>query len=572
MMTPWDLFDLESAVDARSIKRRYAELLKQYRPDDDPLAFQRLRDAYEYALEWVGRDQGEVTSAPVLKQTADTALADYPPSILAGEHTESQCSSKEVQVRTLPDTCASLDGALVQAREAQMEDVLQLELLRRCQLPGERALEILQWAIKQLNWLTPWQASYLPLAAMTQLSQRLFDHELAQLWEILPGADETVFFERIQALAGQKWMQPLELNTQLQQALVSLLESYRSGSTDLLEQLSKLFGWNESDGYLPCDAGRWERLGKHLAYTGTWRTLQKQLSLAKPQQPKEKACWFLLQPMSDGERRRIADRFELADWAACDYLAREIEQHQPYIPERAGVSYFACWRQWRPQEWGGWATLYAFLIVFLVLSVDQVLRKQSVVERNLIHDLLLASVASILMMLVLHYFGRGWSGLARALARLDIWISRFLVPPSLLRQGSGLLMIRHVLPALAFAIVVGSWARHLPPVLSFAQGAAIFAVSLYFLARVTQGASPYAWLALIRRSLPSMDLYKPILFWVLTIVGVVLLSRLIGPDATQSRSLRSEPFNICARPSNAQQVMDCERAAQMVREALQSRH
>ena len=53
MMTPWDLFDLESAVDARSIKRRYAELLKQYRPDDDPLAFQRLRDAYEYALEWV---------------------------------------------------------------------------------------------------------------------------------------------------------------------------------------------------------------------------------------------------------------------------------------------------------------------------------------------------------------------------------------------------------------------------------------------------------------------------------------------------------------------------------------
>jgi hypothetical protein len=61
MMTPWELFDLESAVDARGIKRRYAQLLKQYRPDDDPLAFQRLRDAYEYALEWVGRDQGEGT-------------------------------------------------------------------------------------------------------------------------------------------------------------------------------------------------------------------------------------------------------------------------------------------------------------------------------------------------------------------------------------------------------------------------------------------------------------------------------------------------------------------------------
>ena len=101
----------------------------------------------------------------------------------------------------------------MQAREAQMEEVLQLELLRRCQLPGERALEVLQWAIKQLSWLTPWQANYLPLAVMTQLSERLFDHELTQLWEILPSASETMFFERIQALASQKWMQPLELNT-----------------------------------------------------------------------------------------------------------------------------------------------------------------------------------------------------------------------------------------------------------------------------------------------------------------------------------------------------------------------
>lgn len=571
-MTPWELFDLESAVDARSIKRRYAQLLKQYRPDDDPVAFQRLRDAYEYALEWVGRDQGEVTPEQAVERGTATAVEDHLPLMRASEHMEPQCSTDEMQVRALLDTCASLDDALVQARDSQTEEVLQLELLRRCQLPGERALEVLQWAIKQLSWLTPWQANYLPLAVMTQLSQRLFDHELAQLWEILPTASETMFFERIQALACQKWMQPLELNAQLQQALVPLLESYRNGSMDLLEQLSELFGWNESDAYLPCDAEHWARLGKHLAYTGTWRTLQEQLSLAKPQQPKEKACWFLLKPMSDGERRRMADRFEAADWAACDYLAREIEQRQPYIPERAGVSYFACWCQWRSQEWGGWATLYAFLIVFLVLSVDQVIRKQSIVERILNHDLLLASVTSVLMMLVLHYFWRAWSGLARTLTRLDIWISRFLVPPSLLKQGSGLLVIRHVLPALAFAIVVGSWACHLPPVWGFAQGAAIFAVSLYFLARVTQGASPYAWLTLIRSSLLSLDIYKPILFWVLIIVGSVLLSRLIGPDAIQSRTLRSDPFNVCARPVNFQQVMDCERAAQMVREALQQRN
>ena len=567
MMTPWDLFDLESAVDARSIKRRYAELLKQYRPDDDPLAFQRLRDAYEYALEWVGRDQGEVASASVLKQAADTALADYPPFILAGEHTESQCSSKEMQVRTLPDTCASLDEALVQARDAQMEDVLQLELLRRCQLPGERALEILQWAIKQLNWLTPWQASYLPLAAMTQLSQRLFDHELAQLWEILPSANETMFFERIQALASQKWMQPLELNTQLQQALVSLLESYRSGSTDLLEQLSKLFGWNESDGYLPCDTGRWERLGKHLAYTGTWRTLQEQLSLPRPQQSREKACWFLFKPMKDGSRRRMSDRFGAADWAACDYLAREIEERQPHIPERMSVSYFAAWRQWKPQEWGGWAVLYAFLIALLVLSVDQVYRKQSTAEPVLIRDLLLASIASMLMILVLYYLQRGWSGLARAMANQDVWISRFLIPPNVFRQGSGLLLMRHVMLALFFAVLVSSWVRHLPSVLAALLGAVIFVGSVYFLVRVTRGASPHAWLTPVARVVLVIN-WKMLLLWLAILLGSVLLARLMGPEVTQSRSLRSDPFSVCARPGTVQQQRDFEQAAQIICEAL----
>lgn len=570
MMTPWELFDLESAVDARAIKRRYAQLLKQYRPDDDPLAFQRLRDAYEYALDWVGRDQDEVTPEHAAERGIATAVEDHPSLMRAGEQMELQSSTEEMQVRSLLDTCASLDDVLVQARDAQMEEVLQLELLRRCQLPGERALEVLQWAIKQLSWLTPWQANYLPLAVMTQLSERLFDHELTQLWEILPSASETMFFERIQALASQKWMQPLELNTQLQQALVPLLESYRSGSTDLLEQLSKLFGWNESDGYLPCDAERWERLSNHLAHTGTWRTLQEQLSLPKPQQPKEKACWFLLRPMSDGERRKMADRFDASEWAACEYLAREIEQRQPHIPERMNVSYFPAWRQWKPQEWGGWAVLYAFLIVLLVLSVDQVYRKQSTAEPVLIRDLLLASVASILMMLVLYYLQRGWSGLARAMVSPDVWMSRFLIPPNVFRQGSGLLVMRHVLLALFFAVLVSSWVRHLPSALAVLLGALIFAGSIYFLVRVTRGALPDAWLRPVVRVLLCID-WKMLLLWLAILVGAVFLSRMIGAEVAQNRTLRSDPFHVCDRPINAQQAADCERAAQMVREALQRR-
>lgn len=51
-MDHWGVLELDRNADERSIKRQYAKLLKVNRPDDDPEAFQRLREAYEYALNW----------------------------------------------------------------------------------------------------------------------------------------------------------------------------------------------------------------------------------------------------------------------------------------------------------------------------------------------------------------------------------------------------------------------------------------------------------------------------------------------------------------------------------------
>jgi hypothetical protein len=46
----WDILGTEPTGDERAIKRAYAKQLKTTRPDDDPAAFQQLREAYEYAL------------------------------------------------------------------------------------------------------------------------------------------------------------------------------------------------------------------------------------------------------------------------------------------------------------------------------------------------------------------------------------------------------------------------------------------------------------------------------------------------------------------------------------------
>lgn len=49
-MSPWEFLGLRDDADAASVRRRYAELLKRQRPEDDPQGFQRLRTAYESAL------------------------------------------------------------------------------------------------------------------------------------------------------------------------------------------------------------------------------------------------------------------------------------------------------------------------------------------------------------------------------------------------------------------------------------------------------------------------------------------------------------------------------------------
>jgi len=56
-MDLWQILGVEPSHDKRTIRRAYAKRVKQCHPEDDPEGFKRLREAYEWALEWAeGRD------------------------------------------------------------------------------------------------------------------------------------------------------------------------------------------------------------------------------------------------------------------------------------------------------------------------------------------------------------------------------------------------------------------------------------------------------------------------------------------------------------------------------------
>ena len=49
--SPWQVLGVEPTSDTQVIRRAYAVLVRQYRPDSHPLEFAKVREAYEHALE-----------------------------------------------------------------------------------------------------------------------------------------------------------------------------------------------------------------------------------------------------------------------------------------------------------------------------------------------------------------------------------------------------------------------------------------------------------------------------------------------------------------------------------------
>jgi len=201
-MTPFARLGLPAEADEREIKRAYARLLKQCRPDEDAAGFQRLHDAYQHCLMLARqRVPAAVTEhAPEAEAAAPDNGYDpgLPPATLAGTEPPMAAMAEAADDGDGADDIAPVDD-LVPGPETRTYDAgpfLQ-GLWERLQRDDADALR---------DWL--WQQEDLYSLA---LRDALRPHVLEMLVEgeppPMPGSLEVVLqFFGLDALLGDRWL------------------------------------------------------------------------------------------------------------------------------------------------------------------------------------------------------------------------------------------------------------------------------------------------------------------------------------------------------------------------------
>ncbi|WP_260443037.1 molecular chaperone DnaJ [Listeria immobilis] len=64
-LTVWEILKIEKTTDKRVIKRAYAKALKYTHPEDEPVAFQKLKEAFDQALKYQAFDDAVSTSGDI---------------------------------------------------------------------------------------------------------------------------------------------------------------------------------------------------------------------------------------------------------------------------------------------------------------------------------------------------------------------------------------------------------------------------------------------------------------------------------------------------------------------------
>ncbi|GFM78216.1 molecular chaperone DnaJ [Pseudomonas cichorii] len=446
-MNCWSVLELDRNADERSIKRQYAKLLKVNRPDEDPDAFQRLRDAYEQALDQARNryeadedEYEEVDASPeplMHLQLVETVQVSEPTVVSTPPPVEQ--SWYEVAHRT---TAQNLHSQHQLARDLGADAQFQQHLVQRCLIDTDDNLQLLKAAVAQLQWLTPWQKVTLSAHQEKRLTQALLDETLPRLQALLESQQERQFLDELKALEQQPWLEKLEHREHLQRWTMTLLINTRDWTPALFERICQLFDWDQKH-YTPTDPpSLWQRLVERCERYGFAKRLEELLA---ENSHHGDAAKLLLEPPPLDTQLRMARNSDPAVWEGCEQLSEDLTYRYPEALEQYPDADLKSWRKLYDQVHFN-AYLRAYLFGFVFILIAGIVPTSRAGKFDLFYTIFTAFSLPVVILLVFYVFMSFWKPVSASFASVDEYLSERLLPRWLSWPGHQALLLRHGIP------------------------------------------------------------------------------------------------------------------------------
>lgn len=446
-MSCWEFLGLSPASDIRTIKRQYASMLKQHRPDEDPEGFQRLREAFEQALDWRVDEVFTVIEAPEAASVETLQPFELPQA--------ATCPSIGQQLAAQLLENASVDGLAdryQQAKSCYCADEFEIHLLSLCLDDNAQAIELSQWGLKHFHWLSLWmrvEHPALPAQALEQLLARVFMNTEATLERLLDKGEAQAFTTTFLVLSKAEWLRPLERQDWFNDMLARTLLSSWFWSDELFETVCDQLGWKSTGSHNRCPYPEWEQLLERSHRHG-FIIEQRRLAKLDLRNPQCRAAKMLFAPLTPEQRQLLARRFMEADWNACHFLSERILSQYPQLCREMpdGDPYF-----WRALE--GTGSTWPMYAALVGMGIGRMVGEQLTGIHTMASSLGAALFWMAMMAIPTVVFLWLWLPVADRYWRLDDRLSQRLSPWLSFRRPAPMLL-RQILPCWVMGLLV--WA------------------------------------------------------------------------------------------------------------------
>lgn len=339
-MSCWEVLGLDAEADERTIKRHYARLLKGTRPDEDPEAFQALREAYEQAQRWAqwrAENRDEVVPEADLPEDAPSSVPTPVVVELPVPVPELPQDFRGERPQHLAELLSGLRPSLLTERRLQAEAAglavaFERGVLQLC-LEKEYESVLREAACREYHWLEVVEAPALTALELQPLYARIVQSHLLSLRQLHNHGEPAALVDGLRTLAGQPWLQSYDGRALLESAVVSMLLEMPSWSCDTLDQVASVFAWQEGQREANCPDYQWREL---LERWDAERFYARVLDNARRWEltAECRAARLVLAPMDRLQRRRFMSDFGDEERQHGTTIGRAFTYRYPQLLER----------------------------------------------------------------------------------------------------------------------------------------------------------------------------------------------------------------------------------------------